>query len=123
MARSQPRRDLKRYRLLHSTSEPWRAWSEGPTLDIEWAPTGATFDDSVALVRAAEAGQGLILARWSLVEREIELGRLAVASRKIVPTDRAYYFVCPEPNCALAKVEAFRSWIIKQGRDAPRPRG
>lgn len=115
--------DLKRYRLLHSTSEPWRAWSEGPTLDIEWAPTGATFDDSVALIRAAEAGQGLILARWSLVEREIESGRLAVASRKIVPTDRAYYFVCPEPNCALAKVEAFRSWIIKQAREAPRPRG
>ena len=41
--------DLKKYRLLHSTSEPWRAWSDKPTLDIEWAPSGASFDDSVAL--------------------------------------------------------------------------
>lgn len=114
--------DLKKYRLLHSTSEPWRAWSDKPTLDIEWAPTGATFDDSVALIRAAEAGQGLVLSRWSLVEREIESGRLAVASRKIVPTDRAYYFVCPKPYCRLEKVEAFRVWMAKQAREAPRPK-
>ena len=114
--------DLKKYRLLHSTSEPWRAWSDGPTLDIEWAPSGATFDDSVALIRAAETGQGLVLSRWSLVEREIESGRLAVASRKIVPTDRAYYFVCPQPYCALEKVQAFRIWLAKQAKDAPKPR-
>jgi len=115
--------DLKKYRLLHSTSEPWRAWSDGPTLDIEWAPTGATFDDSVAVIRAAEAGQGLVLGRWSLVEREIESGRLVVASKKIVPTDRAYYFVCPKNHCSLGKVEAFRAWMVKQAREAPRPKG
>ena len=114
--------DLKKYRLLHSTSEPWRAWSDGPTLDIEWAPTGATFDDSVALIRAAETGQGLVLSRWSLVEREIESGRLAVASRKIVPTDRAYYFVCPQPYCALEKVQAFKVWLARQAKEAPKPR-
>jgi LysR family transcriptional regulator, glycine cleavage system transcriptional activator len=115
--------DLKKYRLLHSTSEPWRAWSDGPTLDIEWAPSGATFDDSVALIRAAEASQGLVLSRWSLVEREIESGRLVVASKRIVPTDRAYYFVCPKNHCALGKVEAFRGWMMEQTRKAPRPKG
>jgi hypothetical protein len=62
------------------------------------------------------------LSRWSLVEREIESGRLAVASRKIVPTDRAYYFVCPQPYCALEKVQAFRIWLAKQAKDAPKPR-
>jgi LysR family glycine cleavage system transcriptional activator len=114
--------DLKKYRLLHSTSEPWRAWSDGPTLDIEWAPTGASFDDSVATIRAAEAGQGLVLARWSLVEQEIATGQLAVASRKIVATDRAYYFVCPPAFLALEKVTAFKGWIKEQALQAPRPR-
>jgi LysR family glycine cleavage system transcriptional activator len=107
--------------LLHSTSEPWRAWSDKPTLDIEWAPTGATFDDSVVLLRAAEAGQGLVLSRWSLVEREIESGLLVVASKKIVPTDRAYYFVCPPACLKLEKVQAFREWIVRQAKAAPRP--
>jgi LysR family transcriptional regulator, glycine cleavage system transcriptional activator len=115
--------DLKKYRLLHSTSEPWRAWTDGPTLDIEWAPSGATFDDSVAVIRAAEAGQGLVLARWTLVEREIESGRLVVASKKIVPTDRAYYFVCPKSYCTVEKVDAFRTWVTKQAKEAPRPKG
>jgi LysR family glycine cleavage system transcriptional activator len=115
--------DLQKYRVMHSTSEPWRAWLEGPTMDIEWAPSGATFDDSVALIRAAEAGQGLVLARWSLVAYEIANGKLVVASRKIVPTDRGYYFVCPKTYCSLPKVEAFREWITKQAREAPRPKG
>jgi len=114
--------DLKKYRLLHSTSEPWRAWSDKPTLDIEWAPSGASFDDSVALIRAAEAGQGLVLSRWSLVEREIESGRLAVASKKIVPTDRAYYVACPPACLKLEKVQKFREWIVRQAREAPRPK-
>jgi LysR family glycine cleavage system transcriptional activator len=114
--------DLKKYRLLHSTSEPWHAWSEQPTLAIEWAPSGATFDDSVALIRAAEIGQGLVLARWSLVEQEIASGKLVMASKKIMPTDRGYYFVCPNAYCTLAKVETFRIWLTKQARAAPRPR-
>lgn len=114
--------DLKKYRLLHSTSEPWRAWADKPTLDIEWAPSGASFDDSVALIRAAEIGQGLVLARWSLVEHEIASGKLAIASKKIVPTDRGYYFVCPKPYCALAKVESFRLWLSQKARESPRPR-
>jgi LysR family glycine cleavage system transcriptional activator len=114
--------DLKKYRLLHSTSEPWRAWSDGPTLDIEWAPTGASFDDSVATIRAAEAGQGLVLARWSLVEQEIETGQLAVASRRIVTTHRAYYFVCPPSYLTLPKVAAFQAWMKAQAAKAPRPR-
>ena len=114
--------DLRKYRLLHSTSEPWHAWAEKPTLVIEWAPSGATFDDSVALIRAAEASQGLVLARWSLVEHEIASGQLVIASKKIVPTDRAYYFVCPKPLCALEKVEAFRAWLTRQAKAFPRPR-
>jgi len=113
--------DLKKYRLMNSTSEPWRAWTDKPTLDIEWAPTGATFDDSVALIRAAEIGQGLVLTRWSLAEREIAAGKLVIASKKIVATDRGYYFVCPPQFCAMPKVQAFNSWITKQAREAPRP--
>ena len=51
-----------------------------------------------------------------------ESGKLVIASKKIVPTDRAYFFVCPKPYCTLAKVEAFRSWLVKQAKAAPRPR-
>ncbi len=97
--------DLKRYRLLHSFTEPWSDW----LLDLP--PSGIGIDDSAAVVRAAETGGGLALARWSLVADEIRRGRLAVASRKIIPYGRAYYFVCPPKHRSLPKVAAFQNWL------------
>lgn len=115
--------DLKRYRLLHSTSEPWRAWTEGASAEEEWAPSGSSFDDSVSVIRAAEAGQGLALARWSLAAIEIAAGRLAIASRVIIPSRRAYYFVCPPRYLDIEKVAKFRDWLFRQAKAADRPPG
>jgi len=97
--------DLKRYRLLHSFTEPWSDW----LLDLP--PSGIGIDDSAAVVRAAETGGGLALARWSLVADEIRRGRLAVASTKVIPYGRDYYFVCPPKHRSMPKVAAFHSWL------------
>jgi LysR family glycine cleavage system transcriptional activator len=113
-------RDLKRYRLLHSPYEPWTAWLlEGGAGDV-WPSSGPAFDDAIAIVRAAEVGQGLALARWSLVGSEVTMGRLAVAGRA-VRSARAYYFVCPPANLALEKVAVFREWLIAEGARCPSP--
>jgi LysR family transcriptional regulator, glycine cleavage system transcriptional activator len=113
-------RDLARYKLLHSTSQPWTAWllEDGP--DEVWPTSGAAFDDVVAIVRAAEAGQGLALSRWSLVADVVALGRLAVAGRA-VHTVRTYYFVCPPAHLALEKVALFREWLTGEGARFPSP--
>jgi LysR family glycine cleavage system transcriptional activator len=119
------RADLGRYRLLHEDSVAWRAWPGG-TPDEAAAffaeeRRGATFDDSVSVVRAAAAGQGLALVRWSLVAQEVASGTLAIASRTIIPIKSAYYFVCPESYLALEKIATFRAWIMEEARRAPRP--
>jgi LysR family glycine cleavage system transcriptional activator len=112
--------DLKRYKLLHSPYEPWTAWLlDGNAGDV-WPSSGPGFDDAIAIVRAAEAGQGLALARWSLVGSEVAMGRLAVAGRA-VRSARAYYFVCPPANLALDKVKVFREWLIAEGARFPPP--
>jgi len=114
--------DLEGYQLLHSDTEPWRAWVESKgTLTDEWAVRGSTFDDSVAVIRAAQAGQGLALARWSLASDEIAEGRLVIASRKIVPMDRGYFFVCPASYLGVEKVARFREWLTQQAHASPRP--
>ncbi len=114
------RSDLERYPLLHSKSETWQEWLDGSAREA-WAERGATFDDSVAVLRAAAAGQGLALARWSLVSLDVSAGRLAIASRKVLPVERAYYFVCPGAYLALEKIQAFRDWLMQQARDSPPP--
>lgn len=114
--------DLQRYELLHSNAEPWSAWveSRGTPAD-EWAVCGTTFDDSVAVVRAALAGRGLALARWSLVSGEIAEGSLVVASPKIIPMGHGYHFVCPASYLGVEKVATFREWLIQQAQSAARP--
>jgi len=114
-------RDLKRYKLLHSPYEPWTAWLlDGGGAGDLWPSSGPAFDDAVAIVRAAEAGQGLALARWSLVGDEVMLGRLAVAGRA-VHRDHAYYFVCPPARLALEKVALFRDWLKEECARFPAP--
>jgi LysR family transcriptional regulator, glycine cleavage system transcriptional activator len=114
--------DLKRYKLLHSPHEPWTAWVLNGGLDEQWPSTGAAFDDAVSIVRAAEAGQGLALAMWSLVADAVTLGRLAVAGRA-VRSARGYYFVCPPAHLTIDKVAAFREWLASESRSFPGPPG
>src|SRR5262249_34939595 len=85
--------DLSRYKLLHCTSEPWSAWLTG-RVDSGWPQTGLGADNSAAIVHLAASGAGLALARWSLIGNELKRGQLALASKKVVPFPRQYYFVC-----------------------------
>jgi LysR family glycine cleavage system transcriptional activator len=113
-------RDLGRYQLLHSPYEPWTAWLLEGGAEQVWPSSGPAFDDAIAIVRATEAGQGLALARWSLVADDVTIGRLAVAGRA-VHSAHAYYFVCPPALLALEKVALFKEWLAKEGARFPSP--
>jgi LysR family glycine cleavage system transcriptional activator len=113
--------DLKRYRLLHSVTEPWTSWLLGGEQDE--SSLRIITDDSAAIVRAAETGGGLALARWSLVADDVRIGRLAVASKKFVPYNRTYYFVCPPKHRDVPKVAAFHSWLRAEAAKQAGPDG
>ena len=113
--------DLARYKLIHSPYEPWTAWLLQGTEDV-WPSSGVTFDDGVAIVRAALAGQGLALALWSAVADEVTMGRLAVAGRAVRST-RDYYFICPPSHLGFEKVAAFRTWLATECARFPLPPG
>jgi LysR family glycine cleavage system transcriptional activator len=112
--------DLRPYRLVHSTSEPWSSWLLEHDDQRDLART-ALYDDSVTVIRAAEAGQGLALARWSLVESELRLGRLALASERVVQSELAYYFACLPEYLNVEKVRLLRLWLKEQARAFPTP--
>jgi LysR family glycine cleavage system transcriptional activator len=113
--------DLKRYKLLHSPYEPWSAWLENKSDDVRPA-SGAEYDDAITIVRAAESGQGLTLARWSLAADTVQAGRLAVAGRA-VQSAAAYYFICPPAHLAFDKVVSFRNWLMGESKLFTAPPG
>ena len=114
--------DLRPYRLVHSTSEPWSAWllDHGDQRDLVRT---ALYDDSVTVIRAAEAGQGLAVARWSLVESELKLGRLALASERVIQSEFAYWFACLPEYLKVEKVLLLKVWLAEQARAFPPPPG
>ncbi len=112
------------YPLLHSSSEPWEIWLTGNDEGKErWPVTGTAFDDSVAVVHAAEQGQGLALVRWSLAADEIAEGHVVLAHPHALRFASNYYFVCPESYLTLPKVAAFREWVLAVAEASPKPAG
>lgn len=105
--------DLNRYPLLENSSESWRDWLRaigGDTTRNDRAPPP---QDAAASLAAAERGDGLALARWSLVAGDLNAGRLARPSDQSVHQRSAYYFVAPASTFDLPKVAHFRRWLIE----------
>jgi LysR family glycine cleavage system transcriptional activator len=114
--------DLKRYPLLRSSDEPWQIWNR-PDAERDWKEHGTAYDDSVAVLTAAEQGQGLALTRWCLAAGDIRLGRLALASTTAKPCPRAYYFVCPEAYLDMPKLQTLLKWLRGKAREFATPPG
>jgi LysR family glycine cleavage system transcriptional activator len=115
--------DLNKYPLLHSATEPWMDWLRCVGGDTTRAERGPVLDDSASLLTAAEQGQGLALARWSLVAGDLASGRLVRASHQSVRQRNAYYFVAPPHHFELPKVIRFRDWLHEVCSQFPPPEG
>ena len=108
--------DLSRFHLLHSVWEPWTAWLLDEATLACVPGSSITLDDSFATMRAAESGDAIALMRWSVVAREVEDGRLAIASSRAVKHPRGYYFVCPPALLRVEQLELFRVWLLDEAR-------
>lgn len=115
--------DLAKYPLLHSAREPWGDWLRRVGGDTTRVEHGPVMDDSAALLEAAEQGNGLALARWSLVAGDLAAGRLVRPSGQSVRQSNAYYFVAPVHHFDLPKVIRFRDWLRDVCNEFPPPEG
>ncbi len=103
--------DLSKYSLLHSQHEPWSDWLRSLGGDTTRLERGPVLEDSVAALNKAERGEGLVLARWSLVADDLEAGRLVRIGQQSVRQRAAYYFVAPPEHFDLPKVQRFHAWL------------
>ncbi len=102
--------DLTNHTLLQGEDESWETWFRGIGGSITHR-RGPRFNDSVAIVVAAEQGLGIGLARWSLAAAELASGRLVSCFKYAVKSDFAYYFVAPDHYFDMPKVAVFRAWL------------
>ena len=64
------------------------------------------------VVQAAVAGQGVALGRKALAAGDLRAGRLVPIFDLRLPTELAYYLVCPEATADRPKINVFREWLL-----------
>ena len=115
--------EISRYLLLRSEDEFWQPWFRAAGLDWEEPTRGPTFNDASYLMQAAVDGQGIALARSSLIGNDIANGLLVRLFDIEVPSPFRYYLVYPPRLAASPKLQRFRAWIQEEiARDAVTPR-
>ncbi len=109
-----PRRpvDLARYTLLRTNDEFWRPWFNAAGLDRAEPTRGPIFSDSAHLTQAAAEGQGIALARQSLLGTDVRNGVLVkLFGRGIALTRAGFNFVYPARTADSPKLALFRAWL------------
>ncbi len=108
--------DLLNYRLIHDMGPGdlnWEHWFELAGASYQPTHKSYTIGDSSLALEAVSAGQGIALARASLVEQDLANGRLVrpFPDSLSMKSDYSYYLVMPESKRHLERVQMFCDWI------------
>lgn len=113
-------KDLIHHTLLHDESRgDWRTWLLAAGVEGVDPTRGPVFTDGGMLVQAAIAGQGVALARGVLAADALAERRLVRPFELTLPTEFAYYLVCPEIKANRPKIVAFREWLLREAATKP----
>lgn len=108
--------DLEHHELLHvlGYEDGWGYWLKQADAANVDASQGLQFDTLIAAMRMAELGQGIALARSSLVHDMLAKGQLEAPFHVRVPTSEAFYLVHLSQDTENLAARAFASWICAQ---------
>lgn len=91
--------------------DEWQRWFAAAKLTDDLPVPWLSFENTVDMIRAAAAGEGVTLVRSALVQDEIAGGRLVRLFEHEIESRFNYYAVFPPSRRSLPKVEAFRDWL------------
>lgn len=100
--------------LLRHVSQPWEPWFQAARLEMMEPVSGPLFEDTNQLLTAAANGDGIALARRSLIEADLAAGTL-VRLWKVSIVDVHAYFVVWRPDSAKRDaIDVFRRWLRRE---------
>lgn len=113
--------DLARMPLLNDdwhTSQQifpdWETWLSSQGVTPSTPLRLRHFSDSSLTLQAAVAGLGIALTWQSLVADDLARGTLVRLLDLSTASDLAYHLVMPPERAKLAKVQAFREWLLAE---------
>ena len=114
--------ELLKLRLIREDRDYWNDWfiAAGVPIGAPGVP-GPIFNDATYSMLAAARGEGIAMARMSVVRDDLERGTLKRLFRLSVPARERYWFVAPREKFESAPVKAFRDWVKAEVRDWAKP--
>lgn len=101
--------------LLHFTERSyWEAWTQVAGVALPGRARSVRFSESVMMIEAAEAGQGIAIVRRSLVREALSAGRLVRLSPIDVDDGIGYFFCVPPEGARKEAVCHFRDWLFER---------
>jgi DNA-binding transcriptional LysR family regulator len=99
--------------FLHFTEGSyWETWSQHAGVMLPDERRNIRFTESVMMIEAAEHGQGIAIARRSLVAGALQVGTLLQVSDIEYDDGVAYYLCYTKQKMHRETVKAFRNWLI-----------
>ena len=103
--------DLSRCALLRHTQQPWELWFQAAGLCLTEARSGRSFDDAILLLEAAANGDGIALARRSLLEADLTTGRLKRLWKLSIKDVHSHFIVWRPDSAKFPAIDALRTWL------------
>jgi LysR family glycine cleavage system transcriptional activator len=113
-------KDLVGHELLHvlGYEEGWGYWLRKAGAAKVDSSSGMHFDTLISALKAAELGQGVALARSSLVEQMLESGQLIAPLKPHLPTEEAFWLVYSPHSIVNPNAKAFADWLVETADQA-----
>lgn len=105
--------DLLSCNLLRHPWHSWATWFEAAGVAAGEPISGPEYADSSLLIEAAEAGEGVALARALGVADRLDHGKLVRPFDITIPDQRSYYFVRPK-GVRNAEVDEIEGWLSSE---------
>jgi DNA-binding transcriptional LysR family regulator len=104
---------LQECALLHFTERPyWEAWASAARVELPRQRRNIKFSETTMMLEAAEAGQGVAIARRSLVAEALRENRLIRVSDFETDDGIGYYFCATQDSLRKDTVRQFRDWLL-----------
>ena len=103
----------------------WTDWFKAAGIDEIDVSRGLRFNSADHTLDAVSEGAGALLAHDVLAYDDLRTGHLVVPVPLVLPSGRAYHFLCPRRRTDAPQVRAFGDWVKQEmaGLDWTKVRG
>jgi LysR family transcriptional regulator, glycine cleavage system transcriptional activator len=112
--------DLKAHNLLHviGYQDGWATWLNAAGISDIDLGGGLQCDTSLMAFELAHHGGGVALGRSSLIDKELQSGRLIAPFELLVPVEEAFYLMMPADGILTPEENLFTEWLTTFAKES-----